>query len=194
MRRLARLAARLYPPAWRARYGVEFDALVEDSGSGWRTLADILKGAIVMQFTRWSFARVVAACGVAGLAVAAIIAFRTSDLYVSSAVMRMGPAMTVAFDGLPPSSAERLRPVAERAFNRSHWRRLSRSSICIRKIGKPNLSKGWWRRCASISRWSRYRAMERRRAGCGATLLSSSASHTRIPPRRRPSRASWPAG
>ncbi|MGB8261217.1 MAG: hypothetical protein WCE75_12730 [Terracidiphilus sp.] len=32
--RLARLLVRLYPPAWRARYGEEFAALLEGSGGG----------------------------------------------------------------------------------------------------------------------------------------------------------------
>jgi hypothetical protein len=34
MRRLLRLAAWLYPPAWRDRYGAEFEALLDDAGPG----------------------------------------------------------------------------------------------------------------------------------------------------------------
>jgi hypothetical protein len=32
--RMARLLTRLYPPAWRARYGAEFEALLLDGGGG----------------------------------------------------------------------------------------------------------------------------------------------------------------
>ena len=34
MRTLARWVARLYPEAWRSRYGVELEALLEDVGPG----------------------------------------------------------------------------------------------------------------------------------------------------------------
>src|SRR5580698_6201594 len=36
MNRLAHYLARLYPPWWRARYGSEFDALLEDVNLTWR--------------------------------------------------------------------------------------------------------------------------------------------------------------
>ncbi|HTX37985.1 MAG TPA: hypothetical protein VME43_23305 [Bryobacteraceae bacterium] len=87
MRRLVRLAARLYPPAWRARYGAEFDALLEDAGAGWSVLGDVLKGAIIMQFTRWNFARILALCGAVGIVAGAAIAFHLEDSYVSTAVL-----------------------------------------------------------------------------------------------------------
>jgi hypothetical protein len=45
--RLARALLRLYPPAWRARYGDEFLALVADTGLSWRTLADVSSAALV---------------------------------------------------------------------------------------------------------------------------------------------------
>jgi len=87
MKRVLRLAARLYPPAWRARYGAEFEALLEDTGANWSALADVLKGAMVMQFTRWNAARMVALCGTLGLAVAGVIAIQTQDRYVSEAII-----------------------------------------------------------------------------------------------------------
>jgi hypothetical protein len=44
--RFARTLLRLYPPAWRARYGDEFLALVADSGRlSWRAAADIVGAA-----------------------------------------------------------------------------------------------------------------------------------------------------
>ena len=44
--RLARLALRLYPPAYRRRYGDEMEALVEDSGPTAGAVVDLLRGAI----------------------------------------------------------------------------------------------------------------------------------------------------
>ncbi|HEY7334373.1 MAG TPA: hypothetical protein VH639_05785 [Bryobacteraceae bacterium] len=52
MRSLIRLAAKLYPGPWRARYGEEFEALLEDVGGGGRVVVDVLKGALLMRFQR----------------------------------------------------------------------------------------------------------------------------------------------
>ncbi|MGO9257218.1 MAG: hypothetical protein ACLQU1_13075 [Bryobacteraceae bacterium] len=89
MRHLLRLAARLYPPAWRMRYGAEFDALLEDAGPSWPALGDVLKGAIVMQLTAGSFAKIIAVCGAIGLAGAAVVAISTHDTYISTAVLQL---------------------------------------------------------------------------------------------------------
>ncbi|WP_255945192.1 hypothetical protein [Streptomyces odontomachi] len=43
--RRARVLVRLYPPAWRARYGEEFRALLEDSGVDTRAVRDVLLAA-----------------------------------------------------------------------------------------------------------------------------------------------------
>ena len=42
MKRLIWLATRLYPSAWRERYGLEFEALLEDANSGGGDLWDVL--------------------------------------------------------------------------------------------------------------------------------------------------------
>lgn len=93
MTRLVRWAARLYPSAWRARYGAEFEALLEDAGSGWRDVGDVFKGAIQMHLTGWSFRSFTAAGAALGLIAAALIAFQTQDRYVSTAVLGMGAGM-----------------------------------------------------------------------------------------------------
>ena len=46
MRNLIRWATKLYPPAWRDRYGVEFDALLNEVGPSWRDLFNVLGGAL----------------------------------------------------------------------------------------------------------------------------------------------------
>ena len=49
MRTLIRLAAHLYPKAWRYRYGDEFDALLEDISPSWRDLVNVLGLALAMR-------------------------------------------------------------------------------------------------------------------------------------------------
>ena len=45
-RAVARLLTRLYPRAWRERYGVEFEALLQDGRGGLRTSANVLWAAV----------------------------------------------------------------------------------------------------------------------------------------------------
>jgi hypothetical protein len=44
--RLARWLTRLYPPAWRERYGEEFETLLETGPSDLRTLANSVRSAV----------------------------------------------------------------------------------------------------------------------------------------------------
>ena len=67
MNRLARWTMRLYPAAWRARYGDEMDALLADSGADAKTVADLLTGGIRMRFPRGSFLKLSLVLGVVGL-------------------------------------------------------------------------------------------------------------------------------
>ncbi len=87
MKRLALLLIRLYPAAWRKRYGRELGVLLEDSGTGWFVIVDLLKEAIKMQLTKWSFGKLAAALGAAGLLVAAVIAALIPRTYISDMTM-----------------------------------------------------------------------------------------------------------
>jgi len=53
MKRLIRLAAKLYPGPWRDRYGEEFEALLDDAGVNGRIAFNVLTGAALMQVQRW---------------------------------------------------------------------------------------------------------------------------------------------
>jgi predicted permease len=46
-----RRIVRLYPRAWRQRYGDELEALIEDTGPGWRVAVDVARGAAMMHLT-----------------------------------------------------------------------------------------------------------------------------------------------
>lgn len=45
-RRAARLMTRLYPRAWRSRYGAEFEAFLEEQSGGVRAVANVVLAAI----------------------------------------------------------------------------------------------------------------------------------------------------
>lgn len=89
MKRLLQWAARLYPAAWRARYGEEYQALIEQMRPGWRDVLDTGKGALLMQARTWNFLRTVGVTGLVGAIVAAVIAFRMPAEYVSSGVLKL---------------------------------------------------------------------------------------------------------
>src|ERR1700719_1952772 len=74
--RWIRWVARLYPTAWRKRYGAEFDIFLEDASLGWRDLWDVWCGALKMHIERWSFRKLAIACGLAGAMLGAGVAFR----------------------------------------------------------------------------------------------------------------------
>jgi len=87
MKRLARLAARLYPRAWNSRYAEEFDALLEDMDRGWRDVADITAGAITMQLRVRGLA--VIGWTALGALAGAVISLQMMPRYDSSGVVRL---------------------------------------------------------------------------------------------------------
>jgi hypothetical protein len=50
---LLRFAAKLYPRAWRERYGAEFEVLLDDTGADPRIALNVFTEAIGMQVQRW---------------------------------------------------------------------------------------------------------------------------------------------
>lgn len=92
MKRLDRLFLRLYPASWRARYGDELEALIEDSGSSFTTKMNLLAGAIRMQFSLPSFPKLAIALGVGGMLAGLGISFLVTPQYVSTASMQLGSA------------------------------------------------------------------------------------------------------
>ena len=83
--RLIRFAASLYPTWWRARYGPEFAALLEDvNAQGAGTFVNIVKGALLMQFNRLDLARSASASLLVGVFVAGAVLFATPRHFASS--------------------------------------------------------------------------------------------------------------
>jgi hypothetical protein len=94
MKRWMWLAVRLYPQAWRERYGDEFAALVEDVQPGLREFADVVLGALKMHMlTANTYVKLSAAMALAGALVAAGVSFTVPQRYVASATVWAGDAM-----------------------------------------------------------------------------------------------------
>ncbi len=103
----------LYPRAWRERYGEEFSALLEDAPPGWTGVVEIAWEALKMHFELMN-RRAFAGCVVAGLAVAAFVAYRTPDKFASSAVLRLSGSADVDPEALTSEGAKLLRELLSR--------------------------------------------------------------------------------
>ena len=101
MKRVTLLAARLYPRAWKRRYSVEYEALLDALSSQWNTLFDVVQGALFMQVKmHMTYLKVAVAAGVTGAILAAGLSFHNPGHYVSSGVV------TFASGGKPSSEME----------------------------------------------------------------------------------------
>jgi uncharacterized protein involved in exopolysaccharide biosynthesis len=89
MNRLAKWIMRLYPAAWRARYGDEVDALLADSGSDARVVADLLQGGIRMRISMWSFSKLAPTLAIAGMLAGFGGSFLVTPTYRSVATMQI---------------------------------------------------------------------------------------------------------
>jgi len=87
MRRILRVLARLYPAAWRARYGAEYEALIEDAQPRARDGFDVVWGATKMWMTSRSFVRIVLPCALAGALAAVAMSFALPKKYVSQTLI-----------------------------------------------------------------------------------------------------------
>ncbi len=75
MKKLIRRLARLYPHGWRARYGKEFDALLEDTKLNWLDALNVIAGALQMQVKTCNARNIVLAAAATG----AILGFAISS-------------------------------------------------------------------------------------------------------------------
>jgi hypothetical protein len=96
MKPILKLLARLYPSAWRNRYGAEYDALLEQNKPHPRDAFDVIRGATTMHLNSRSFVRIILPCALAGTIIAALVSLKIPTLYTSGAVLAMS---TDATDG-----------------------------------------------------------------------------------------------
>ena len=88
MNRLRQLLLRLYPAEWRARYGDELAALVEDVPPSWSSNLDLLKGALKMQFSIPAFPKLAVMLSMAGLVTGLAVSFTVPARYTSSGLLK----------------------------------------------------------------------------------------------------------
>ena len=89
MRRALHFLILLYPKQWRNRYKAEFEALLDDVSPTWRTLFDVLGGAVKMQFKIWTPWKMIAAFGLVGVIAALAVTLTIPAQYVSQAVIKV---------------------------------------------------------------------------------------------------------
>ena len=125
MRRWIGLAAALYPREWRAEFGEEFRAVLDDVKPSSRVFANVLRGAIEMRMVNGSnWAKLVAAMAVVGAVVGFGVSYR-SPVYLSSATISVTPVA----DPVRPTSAEELRQRAVERVERMKTEMLSRAEL-----------------------------------------------------------------
>ena len=114
MKRLLRVAARLYPRAWRDRYGREFDALIDDLTPRWRNVFNIVAGALIMQMSRLTVLPVALAVG--GAVAGAAVSLALPPVYAStSQVLVQVPSA----NGNRDDRSQRIRTHVEAALQES---------------------------------------------------------------------------
>lgn len=126
MRRWIWLAAALYPRSWRAEFGEEFRAVLDDVKPSWRVFANVLRGAIEMRIVDGSnWAKLVAAMAVAGAFVGFGVSYRVAPMYISSATISVTPVA----DPVRPASADLLRERALQRTQQIQMEMLSRAEL-----------------------------------------------------------------
>jgi hypothetical protein len=129
MKRLLRAAARLYPRAWRVRYGREFDALVEDLTPRWWDVLNVIVGALVMQMSRPVVSPVVLA--IVGAIAGALISLAMPPVYASSSQVAVWVPDTTADTD---ERAQRIRTAIEAVL---HQAALDTKTIAVTLRGEP---------------------------------------------------------
>jgi hypothetical protein len=91
MKHLLKLLTRLYPSAWRNRYGAEFEALLEDKTPTLQDLFDVLRAALKMRMTSCGLIRIVLSSSVAGALITCAIFFAQPARFVSETPIAITP-------------------------------------------------------------------------------------------------------
>jgi hypothetical protein len=81
------LAARLYPRRWRARYGAELHALIDDVAPEWREVLDLVCGGLLMRIRTANPAAMAAILGMTGAVLAGAGALAAPARFESRGMM-----------------------------------------------------------------------------------------------------------
>jgi uncharacterized protein involved in exopolysaccharide biosynthesis len=103
----------MYPPAWRERYGAEFEALLEDTALRRSDVWDVLRGALIMRMTRVNVITIAAAFAVAGAIIAGVGTLARFRGYESSGTVTVQASGGSEFD-----AAVQLQQAVQRTLSR----------------------------------------------------------------------------
>jgi hypothetical protein len=92
MRTIARYLIRLYPGAWRSRYGEEFAALLDDSTVTFSSFLDLMKEAIRMHLSIPSFPKLALLLSTIGLLGGLLVAHLIPNTYISETTLSIDGA------------------------------------------------------------------------------------------------------
>jgi hypothetical protein len=95
MNPILRFLMKLYPSPWRARYGEEFHALLEDSGVNWSVAFNVLASALKMRLATASFWTIAASLSLIGAAIALGWSYRTPVRWVSRSEFAVARGQTI---------------------------------------------------------------------------------------------------
>ena len=129
MKRLLRVAARLYPRAWRVRYGEEFDALIDEMRPRWRDVVNTVVGALMMQISRLTLLPV--ATAIIGAVAGAAISLAMPPVYASSSWVLVQSA------GTPVEHDQRIRSAIDAALQETAF---DKTAIAVKLHGEPELA------------------------------------------------------
>jgi hypothetical protein len=97
------------------RYGAEFDVLLDDAPLRWLDLADVVRGAAIMQMTSWmTYWKMAALAGIAGAILAGGVAFAIPDRYVCTAALAIENRSGAASLNLPGAVRETVMGILSR--------------------------------------------------------------------------------
>jgi len=90
MNGLQRFAVRIYPRAWRERYGEEFDALLKEIDPDWRDQLNVIGSAMKMRFMSsglWKLVIAISLFGALAAGVASLMIHDTCEIVTTMAVV-----------------------------------------------------------------------------------------------------------
>jgi hypothetical protein len=131
MKWLLRATARLYPRAWRDRYGEEFDVLIDDVPPRWRDIPNVLMGALIMHLSRPSLLTLAAGLTVVGALAGAVVSLTRPAMYASPSQVQVSvPDRTASSD----ARARRVMEVMNAALDTAA---LDKKNVMVTVQGDP---------------------------------------------------------
>lgn len=98
-----KILLRLYPAAWRLRYGEELEVLIDDAPLTWHIVCDVLVAAVKEQFNMQSLKRLIAVLAVTGLIAGFLVSFAIAPRYTAHGTveLRAANAPVILADAIP---------------------------------------------------------------------------------------------